>query len=59
MSKVNVSTGLSFPSALFLVFMTLKLTGHVGWSWWWVTSPVWIMVLLVLAAASISAWADM
>jgi uncharacterized membrane protein len=30
---------------LFIVFLTLKLAniGVVGtWSWWWVTSPIWI-----------------
>jgi len=24
----------------FLVFLVLKLTHVVGWSWWWVTSPL-------------------
>jgi uncharacterized membrane protein YtjA (UPF0391 family) len=27
---------------LFFIFMTLKLTGHIDWSWWWVTAPLWI-----------------
>ena len=26
---------------LFVVFLVLKLTGVIGWSWWWVTVPVW------------------
>jgi hypothetical protein len=25
------------------VFLTLKLTGVVAWSWFWVTSPAWIL----------------
>lgn len=37
--------GLSLGSLLiagtFLVFLTLKLTGHIDWSWWWVTAPLW------------------
>lgn len=38
---------------LFLIFMTLKLTGHIDWSWWWITAPLWavpavILVLLVV-----------
>lgn len=28
--------------ALFLVFTTLKLMGTITWSWWWVTSPLWL-----------------
>ncbi len=34
----------SFPVAtiLTLIFITLKLTNHIQWSWVWVLSPVWI-----------------
>lgn len=34
-----------FFAALFLVFITLKLTGVVAWSWLWVTAPLWGMPL--------------
>lgn len=34
---------------LFAVFLVLKLTGVVGWSWWWVTSPLWLAVLATAA----------
>ena len=27
---------------LFLIFLVLKLTKQIDWSWWWVTSPIWI-----------------
>lgn len=27
------------------VFVVLKLTGLIDWSWWWVLSPFWIMAL--------------
>lgn len=33
---------LNLLNAMFLVFMTLKLTGEIDWSWWWVTAPLWI-----------------
>lgn len=26
---------------LFCIFLVLKLTGVIGWSWWWVTCPLW------------------
>lgn len=36
----------SFPGALFLLFLALKLgvgnTGVQDWSWWWVAAPMWI-----------------
>jgi len=40
--------GLSFSMVLFLIFLVLKLTGNITWSWWWVTSPLWISAGLFL-----------
>lgn len=37
--------GVGCFTLLFLVFLTLKLAGIgvvAGWSWWWVTAPLWI-----------------
>jgi len=42
-SIISLSTG------IFLVFLFLKLAeiGQVtAWSWWWVTSPLWIPVAI-------------
>lgn len=39
---------LGFPAVLGLIFVTLKLTGHVAWSWLWVLSPFWIPFALTL-----------
>lgn len=44
---VVANNNLGFMSALFLIFMTLKLTGHITWSWWWVTLPLWWWAVLV------------
>lgn len=40
----KVERGLGLPAILFLIFLTLKLTDNIDWSWWWVTSPIWIPV---------------
>ena len=29
---------------LFIIFLLLKLTGVITWSWWWVCSPLIAMV---------------
>lgn len=42
MSELDTSGGFSFEFLLFVVFLVLKLTGTINWSWWWVTSPLWI-----------------
>lgn len=40
--------GVGLLGLLTLVFITLKLTGNIDWSWWWILSPIWIPVALVL-----------
>ena len=47
----------SFPwiPALTLIFVVLKLTGNITWSWWLVFSPVWIALVGGLALVSV-AW---
>jgi uncharacterized protein (DUF983 family) len=44
------SSGIGFPGLLTVLFIGLKLTGHITWSWWWVLSPLWISALIVLCA---------
>ena len=36
------SGGVSVCGVLTIVFVVLKLIGSIGWSWWWVLSPLWI-----------------
>jgi membrane protein YdbS with pleckstrin-like domain len=36
------SSGFSLSTLLFVVFLVLKLTHTIDWSWWWVTAPLWI-----------------
>ena len=39
--------GLGVLPLLGLLFVALKLTGFIGWSWWWVTAPFWGGIALV------------
>jgi uncharacterized protein (DUF983 family) len=43
------SSGIGLPGLLTVLFVGLKLTGHITWSWWWVLSPMWITILIALA----------
>ena len=38
--------GSSLSVTIFIIFLILKLTGIVTWSWLWVTSPLWIGIAL-------------
>lgn len=35
---------ISYLDILLVVFIILKLTGNIDWSWWWVLSPLWVVV---------------
>lgn len=51
MSESKSSTnagGVGFTGLLTIVFITLKLTHVIAWSWWWVLSPIWIAPLAVV-----------
>lgn len=37
-----------FTGILTIVFIILKLTGVLAWSWWWVFSPIWIPVAFIV-----------
>jgi hypothetical protein len=41
------TNGLGFGTILFLIFLTLKLTNNIQWSWLWVTAPLWIPLVIV------------
>jgi uncharacterized membrane protein YhdT len=43
------SSGIGFGGVLTVLFVGLKLTGYIDWSWWWVTSPITIPVVLIIA----------
>lgn len=47
------STGLSFGSVLFFIFLIMKLTHYIDWSWWWVTAPLWLPITVLLGLAVI------
>lgn len=41
-SNNSQSSGVGFLGLLCIVFIVLKLTNVIDWSWWWVLSPMWI-----------------
>ena len=47
--------GIGFVGLLTIVFVVLKLTNVIDWSWWWVLSPIWVAALLTIAIIAIFA----
>lgn len=50
MSNETKSVSVNFPilGILGLIFITLKLTGYITWSWLWVLAPFWIPLAIAL-----------
>jgi hypothetical protein len=46
-SSSSSSGGIGFVGALTVLFVGLKLTGHIDWTWTWVLSPIWITAIVV------------
>lgn len=44
----NTGGGIGFVGLLTILFVGLKLTDVISWSWWWVLSPVWITAVFAV-----------
>lgn len=64
MDKESNNMGVGFLGLLTLIFIVLKLNpgGHLDsavadWSWWWVLSPIWLPIVVILfIAISVGIW---
>jgi hypothetical protein len=61
MADSGAGGGVGFFSLLTILFIGLKLTGYIGWSWVWVLAPTWIplslgVLLFALAAFAGGVW---
>lgn len=51
--KKDIATGIknNITTPLLLIFVVLKLTNNIDWSWWWVLSPIWVPLALATVIA--------
>lgn len=47
--------GIGLCSAVFIVFLVLRLTDHIDWAWYWVASPLWLPVAATLLVIGVIA----
>ena len=40
--------GIGFISLLTLLFIGLKLTNYINWTWFWVLSPILIAIIVII-----------
>lgn len=46
--------GIGIGTILFVVFLVLKLTHVIDWSWWWITAPLWAPALVIVVMLGVS-----
>ena len=52
-----VSAILAAWDGIAWLFIGLKLSGVITWSWWWVSAPIWgFVAVAALMAALMAAW---
>ena len=47
-NKINVGCTSPIAIVIFLAFFVAKIFDKIDWSWWWVFSPLWIPMLLLI-----------
>lgn len=58
--KSTASGGVGISGLLQVAFIVLKLCGVIDWGWWWVLTPTWgtiVLVLLMVVVTWICVWA--
>lgn len=54
----NNKDGVNLCDLLTVLFVGLKLTGNIDWSWWWVLAPLWApIVILGITSFAFALWA--
>ena len=54
MSKKPTFKGIGFTGILTILFIVLKLTGVITWSWFWVLSPIILSAILTISIGIIA-----
>ena len=52
MATKKFYNGLNLGEVILVVFIILKLTKVIDWSWWWVLSPAWIGAIIAIIVLS-------
>ena len=53
-TKVVNSGGIGLSGLLTVLFVGLKLTNYITWSWIWVLAPLWIPIAVGVGLISIA-----
>ena len=48
-NKSTISSVIRFSGVVAIIYIALKLTGVITWSWLWVLAPIWITFVIVVS----------
>ena len=48
LKNMESNNGLPVSAIVFVVLLTLKLSGVIDWSWWLITLPLWWWIPFIL-----------
>ena len=54
MNNQNKSNGTTLGGVVQIIFIILKLTHLVDWSWFWVLSPLWVSFAAIIIIYTIA-----
>lgn len=54
METKTTSSGIGLTGLVFIVFLVLKLTHVIDWSWWWVTAPIWVPLAIAVVSVLVA-----
>ena len=57
-TSLSVSTAKGFLGFLLGLFIALKLTHVIGWSWWMIFSPLWLPAVFAVVCIGLWLWID-
>ncbi len=46
----------SFTEAMFLLFLGLRLTGHITWAWYWIAMPLLVQTVIAVGCSVFVVW---
>lgn len=52
-NEIQIQLVSPFSLLLFILFFLAKIFDKIDWSWWWVFSPLWIPLALILCIYSL------
>ena len=55
MNRKTIETaGFWFDYSLTMIFILLKLTATIAWSWWWIMAPTLLPFIIAMTAPKIA-----